>query len=106
MSRLFPEKEQQITPRRLELSLNEDGSLQTAPLLSVLTAATDGLYSDLYNMAQGELEITSAIRPEDEHEDAPQEPQPQPQPSHQQKPLHPPSRAICPTYPLLNGVMK
>ena len=80
MSRLFPEKEQQITPRRLELSLNEDGSLQTAPLLSVLTAATDGLYSDLYNMAQGELEITSAIRPEDEHEDAPQEPQPQPQP--------------------------
>jgi hypothetical protein len=61
-----------ITPRRLELSLNpEDGSLQTAPLLNVLLAATDGLYSDLYNMAHGELEVTSAqpIAAEGEAED-------------------------------------
>ena len=50
-----------IEPRRLELSLNpEDGSLLTSPLLSVLLAATDGLYSDLYNMAHGELEVTTA----------------------------------------------
>ena len=74
MSR-FHEKEA-IEPRRLELSLNDDGSLQTAPLLSVLMAATDGLYSDLYNMAQGELEVTSAIRPEDEP-DAPEQPEEQ-----------------------------
>jgi hypothetical protein len=52
----------EIVPRRLDLSLNpEDGSLLTAPLLRVLMAATDGLYSDLYNMAHKELEVTSAL---------------------------------------------
>ncbi len=50
-----------VEPRRLELVLNpEDGSLQTAPLLSVVMAATDGLYNDIYNMAHGEMEVTSA----------------------------------------------
>jgi hypothetical protein len=53
-----PSKER-VEARRLELSLNlEDGSLLTAPLSTVLLAATDGLYSDLYNMAHGELEVT------------------------------------------------
>jgi hypothetical protein len=47
-----------VEPRRMELSLNaEDGSLQTAPLFLVLLAATDGLYSDLYNMSEGELDV-------------------------------------------------
>lgn len=51
----------EVEPRRLELILNpEDGSLQTAPLLSVIMSATDGLYTDLQNMAQGELTVTSA----------------------------------------------
>ena len=59
-----------IVPRRLELSLNpEDGSLLTAPLLSVLLSSTDGLYSDLYNMAQGELEVTTARAAEGDAED-------------------------------------
>ena len=50
-----------ITPRRLELSLNpSDGSLLTAPLTQVLLSATDSLYSDLYNMAHGELDVTTA----------------------------------------------
>ena len=54
-----------VQPRRLELSLNpEDGSLLTAPLLSVVLSATDGLYSDLYNMIQGEIDVTTAIVPE------------------------------------------
>lgn len=60
MSSSSPSKER-VEPRRLELSLNqEDGSLLTAPLSTVLLAATDGLYSDLYNMAHGELEVTAA----------------------------------------------
>lgn len=51
-----------VVPRRLELSLNpEDGSLLTAPLLSVLMATTDSLYSDLYQMAHGEMEVTSSL---------------------------------------------
>ena len=68
MSRLSPTfsssntVEEGVVPRRLELSLNpEDGSLLTAPLLSVLMAASDGLYSDLYKMAHGELQVTSAL---------------------------------------------
>ena len=45
-------------PKKLELTLHpEDGSLQTVPLYHVLLAATDALYNDLYNMAQGELDI-------------------------------------------------
>lgn len=58
---------QQVEPRRMELSLNEeDGSLQTAPLSQVLLAATDALYSDLYNMAQGEIDVicSSAALPQ------------------------------------------
>lgn len=52
---------QDIEPKRLELSVHpEDGSLLTAPLSTVLLASTDGLYSDLYNVAHGELEVTTA----------------------------------------------
>jgi hypothetical protein len=51
-------QQEPIVPRCLELSLDPvDGSLLTAPLLSVLMAATDGLYNDLYQMSHGELEI-------------------------------------------------
>jgi hypothetical protein len=65
----------------MELSINpEDGSLQTAPLSLVLLAATDALYSDLYNMAQGELDVittsTAALPQGDDvenEEDVPQE---------------------------------
>jgi len=54
--------EEHVIPRRLDLSLNpEDGSLMTAPLLSVLMAVTDSLYSDLYHMAQGEVDVTSSL---------------------------------------------
>ena len=54
---------QPIEPKRLELSVNqEDGSLLTAPLSSVLLAATDGLYTDLYNAAHGELDVTTAAQ--------------------------------------------
>jgi hypothetical protein len=45
-------------PRRMDLTLNpEDGSLQTVSLYQVLLATTDALYSDLYNMAHGELDV-------------------------------------------------
>ncbi|OEU06254.1 hypothetical protein FRACYDRAFT_255480 [Fragilariopsis cylindrus CCMP1102] len=45
-----------LQPQKLELILNpEDGSLMTAPLLSVVMACTDSLYRDLYDMAHGEL---------------------------------------------------
>jgi hypothetical protein len=51
-----------VQPCRLELSVRpEDGSLLTAPLMTVLLAATDGLYSDLYNMVQGEIDVTTAV---------------------------------------------
>lgn len=63
-----------IEPRRLELSINpEDGSLLTAPLLSVVMAATDGLYNDIYDMVHGQLQVTSAQPaggPEDDTETA------------------------------------
>lgn len=52
-----PPKEE-IEPRALELSINpEDGSLLTDPLSTVLLAATDGLYQELYQMTHGELEV-------------------------------------------------
>mmetsp|Transcript_19587 Transcript_19587/g.35557 ORF Transcript_19587/g.35557 Transcript_19587/m.35557 type:complete len:847 (-) Transcript_19587:44-2584(-) len=51
----------EATPCRVELSLNpEDGSLMTAPLSTVLLTATDGLYSDLYKMAHGEIDVAHA----------------------------------------------
>ena len=57
-------KEKKIEPRRLELSLSpEDGSLLTSPLSTVLISATDGLYTDLYNMAEGELEVPATKAP-------------------------------------------
>eukprot|EP00934_Nitzschia_sp_Nitz4_P004227 Nitzschia sp. Nitz4//scaffold89_size161592//34285//37170//NITZ4_002366-RA/size161592-processed-gene-0.5-mRNA-1//1//CDS//3329559580//4217//frame0 len=57
-------------PRRLELSINqEDGSLLTAPLLSVVMASTDALYQDLHDMAHGEIDIASAQREEDKPPD-------------------------------------
>lgn len=34
--------------------------MQTAPLLTVVMATTDSLYSDLYRMAHGEVDVTSA----------------------------------------------
>jgi hypothetical protein len=50
-------------PPRLELSINPaDGSLLAAPLTKVLLAATDDLYSDLYNAAHGELDVTAAAQ--------------------------------------------
>jgi hypothetical protein len=53
-----------VSPRKLELILNpEDGSLQTAPLLTVILATMDSLYRDLYNMAHGEVRVTSALQP-------------------------------------------
>jgi hypothetical protein len=58
-----PGSQEPITARRLELSLNPaDGSLLTAPLTKVLLAATDDLYSDLYNAAHGELDVTTAAQ--------------------------------------------
>lgn len=62
----------EIQPQRLELSLNpEDGSLLTAPLAHVLLTATDGLYQELYQMTQGELDvITAAQAPEADEEGA------------------------------------
>ena len=53
--------EEEATPCRVELSLNpENGSLMTAPLSTVLLTATDGLYSDLYKMAHGEIDVAHA----------------------------------------------
>jgi hypothetical protein len=44
--------------KKLELTLNpEDGSLQTVPLYQVVLAGMDAVYADLYNMAQGELDV-------------------------------------------------
>ncbi|CAB9497839.1 expressed unknown protein [Seminavis robusta] len=61
---------QDIQPKRLELSVNqEDGSLLTAPLSTVLLASTDGLYTDLYNVAHGELDVTTAAQQGDGDED-------------------------------------
>lgn len=52
-----------IEPRRLELSLNpENGSLLTAPLTQVLLATTDALYRDLYDMAHGEVDVTTTAQ--------------------------------------------
>jgi hypothetical protein len=66
-----PQPASTVVPRRLELSINpQDGSLLTAPLLSVLLAATDGLYTDLYAMAHGELEVTSFVAPQLDPEEA------------------------------------
>ncbi len=57
---LQQQQNQKVQPQKLELILNpEDGSLQTAPLLSVVTACTDSLYRDIYDMAHGELQIIS-----------------------------------------------
>lgn len=65
-----PPSSSAVTPQRLELSLNpQDGSLLTSPLLSVVLSCTDGLYSDLYNMAHGELEVTTAQQKEEDDED-------------------------------------
>jgi hypothetical protein len=65
-------KQAQLEPQRLELSLNpEDGSLLTAPLSRVLIAATDGLYTDLSNMAHGELQVTTAKAADDDDPEAP-----------------------------------
>ena len=47
-----------VQPHKLELILSEEtGTLQTAPLLTVIMACTDSLYHDLYEMAHGELQI-------------------------------------------------
>ncbi|KAL3942036.1 MAG: hypothetical protein SGBAC_003697 [Bacillariaceae sp.] len=73
------EEEDPVVPRRLDLSLNpEDGSLLTAPLLSVLMAVTDSLYSDVYHMAQGEIDVTTSALPTAGADD-PEESEDQPQ---------------------------
>jgi hypothetical protein len=52
------QQNQKVQPQKLELILNpEDGSLQTAPLLYVVTACTDSLYRDIYDMAHGDVQI-------------------------------------------------
>mmetsp|Transcript_31029 Transcript_31029/g.47322 ORF Transcript_31029/g.47322 Transcript_31029/m.47322 type:complete len:833 (+) Transcript_31029:154-2652(+) len=64
-------KKPRVEPRPLQLSLNpEDGSLLTAPLSRVLIAATDGLYTDLYNMGHGELEVNTTKNAEDDADNA------------------------------------
>ena len=64
------QQQQPVEARRLELSLNEaDGSLQTAPLFTVLLATTGALYSDLYNMAQGEIDVVTPASSEAMNED-------------------------------------
>ncbi|GKY91663.1 hypothetical protein MPSEU_000138200 [Mayamaea pseudoterrestris] len=56
----YSKREQPVTPRRLELSVDPtDGSLLVSPLTQVLLASTDALYSDFYNMAHGELEVVT-----------------------------------------------
>lgn len=63
-------KDKAVEPRQLELSLNpEDGSLLTAPLSRVLIAATDGLYTDLFDMAHGELDVTKGKVGDDDDPD-------------------------------------
>lgn len=60
------EHDEEATPSRLELSLNqENGSLMTAPLSTVLLSATDGLYSDLYQMAHSEIEVAKPTEEND-----------------------------------------
>lgn len=67
-----------ITPKRLELSLDpSDGSLLVAPLSSVLLGTTDGLYQELYNMAQGELPVATAALPTTEEQEDDQQQQQQ-----------------------------
>jgi len=59
-----------VEPKQLDLSVNpEDGSLLTAPLLTVLLASTDGLYTDLSNAANGELDVTTAAQQGEGDED-------------------------------------
>jgi len=54
-------RKEDLEPRRLELPLDPiDGSLQTVPLSQVILATTDALYNDLYNMSQGEVNVTVA----------------------------------------------
>lgn len=50
------DSEAKIKPQtRLELSVNpNDGSLLTAPLSLIINSATDALYNDLHNMANGQ----------------------------------------------------
>lgn len=65
-------RSERSAPRRLELSLSpEDGSLLTSPLSTVLLSATDGLYTDLYQMAHGELDVTTTKLAEEDDPDAP-----------------------------------
>ena len=68
------EQNKPVQPQKLELILNpEDGSLQTAPLLSVVMACTDSLYRDIYDMAHGELQIISGGGPSSALDGAPDE---------------------------------
>eukprot|EP00546_Thalassionema_frauenfeldii_P015908 CAMPEP_0178896782 /NCGR_PEP_ID=MMETSP0786-20121207/1377_1 /TAXON_ID=186022 /ORGANISM="Thalassionema frauenfeldii, Strain CCMP 1798" /LENGTH=166 /DNA_ID=CAMNT_0020567249 /DNA_START=47 /DNA_END=547 /DNA_ORIENTATION=- len=66
-------KKHRVEPGPLQLSLNpDDGSLLTAPLSRVLIAATDGLYTDLYNMGHGELEVNTIKNADDDDPDTSQ----------------------------------
>lgn len=61
---------QDVQPTRFEPSVNpEDGSLLTAPLSTVVLASTDGLYTDLYNAAHGEFDVTTAAQQGEGDED-------------------------------------
>ena len=49
---------EEVEARRLEVSVHpDDGSLLAAPLTQVVLASTDALYTDLYNMAHGEMDV-------------------------------------------------
>mmetsp|Transcript_53813 Transcript_53813/g.80311 ORF Transcript_53813/g.80311 Transcript_53813/m.80311 type:complete len:137 (+) Transcript_53813:223-633(+) len=52
-----PQQPQHPQPRRLEPTLNLDGSILTTPLSTVLNSTTDALYNDLHAMTYGELTI-------------------------------------------------
>ena len=43
----------------LPLSLTETGALATAPLSTVVNAATDDLYQDIYNLVHSDIKIVS-----------------------------------------------
>jgi len=48
-------------PPPLPLSQTENGALATAPLSTVVNAATNALYQDLYDLVHGEIKIVSVV---------------------------------------------
>lgn len=71
-----------IDPQRLELSLNEDGSLQASTLSQVILAVTDALYNDIYSMVQGEIDVALPSAPVEDDTATPEQ---HPETSHLRK---------------------